>query len=257
MKIGLFIPCYVNQLYPEVGMATLKLLEQFGEVEYPTSQTCCGQPMANSGCEKDSIGAIKVFFEAFQKYDIVVGPSASCVLHLREHGVKLFPEAKEVIDKTYDLTEFLYDVVEVRSLESYFPYKVALHKSCHGLRGMRLGSCSEKVERLPNKQRQLLKMVDGIQLIFPSRRDECCGFGGTFSVTESDVSVRMGNDRIQDYMNNGAEYITSGDMSCLMHLEGLIHRQKLDIKIIHLSQILSSDIKKKTEQKAQKLTTHA
>ncbi|OHX63906.1 (Fe-S)-binding protein [Flammeovirga pacifica] len=241
MKIGLFIPCYINQLYPQVGISTFQLLQQYGEVEYPISQTCCGQPMANSGCENDSIGAIKVFKKAFEKYDIVIGPSASCVLHLREHGVNIFPSAKEVIDKTYDLTEFLFDIIKIKHINATFPHKVALHKSCHGLRGMRLESCSERVKRAPDKQKKLLKLVDKIKLVSPSRADECCGFGGTFSVTEKDVSVQMGNDRLADYIHNGAEYITSGDMSCLMHLEGLIKRQKLNIKVIHMAEILASN----------------
>ncbi|OHX64460.1 (Fe-S)-binding protein [Flammeovirga pacifica] len=241
MKIGLFIPCYVNQFYPEVGKATLQLLQKYGEVGYPSGQTCCGQPMANAGCEKDGVDALKVFYDNFKSYDYVVGPSASCVLHIREHGEKLYPNMKPILDKVFDLTEFLFDVVNEENLIGSFPHKVAIHKSCHGLRGMRLGQCSERVTCNPSKQDELIKQVQNVTLVQPQRADECCGFGGTFSVAQPDVSVRMGKDRINDYIQSGAEYITSGDMSCLMHLDGIIQRQKLPIKVIHLAEILASN----------------
>ncbi|GJM64757.1 (Fe-S)-binding protein [Persicobacter diffluens] len=240
MNIGLFIPCYVNQFYPEAGKATLEILKHYGEVHYPFGQTCCGQPMANAGCEKEGLGALKLFYKHFRDFDYIVGPSASCVLHIREHGAKLFPEAKDMLPKVYDLTEFLVDVVRENDLEAYFPHKVILHKSCHGLRGMRLGPCSERVMNQPSKQDSLLQQVKGIALMPPKRKDECCGFGGTFSVAEPEVSVRMGKDRLKDYIDSGAEYITSGDMSCLMHLEGIIQRNQLPIRVIHLAEILNS-----------------
>ncbi|NLR93643.1 (Fe-S)-binding protein [Flammeovirga agarivorans] len=240
MEIGLFIPCYINQFYPEVGKATLQLLQKYGNVTYPMSQTCCGQPMANSGCEKDGVEALKVFYKNFKDFDYVVGPSASCVLHVREHGATLYPEMSSLVPKVYDLTEFMYDVMKDDTLEASFGHQVAVHKSCHGLRGMRLGQCSERVTCDVSKQDKLLEQVDGLSLVKPSRADECCGFGGTFSVSQPDVSVRMGNDRLNDYINAGAEYITSGDMSCLMHLDGIIQRKQLPIKVIHLAEILAS-----------------
>ncbi|AZQ64959.1 (Fe-S)-binding protein [Flammeovirga pectinis] len=238
MEIGLFIPCYVNQFYPEVGKATLQLLQKYGNVSYPNGQTCCGQPMANAGCENEGIDALKVFYQNFKDFDYVVAPSASCILHIREHGGHLYPKISPLLPKILDLTEFLFDVVKEQNLAANFNGKVAIHKSCHGLRGMRLGQCSERVTCVPSKQDELLKQVDGVQLITPQRADECCGFGGTFSVAQPEVSVRMGADRIFDYINSGAQYITSGDMSCLMHLDGIIKREKLPIKVIHLAEIL-------------------
>ncbi|WP_044203210.1 (Fe-S)-binding protein [Flammeovirga sp. OC4] len=249
MEIGLFIPCYINQFYPEVAKATLKLLQKYGNVTYPLSQTCCGQPMANSGCEKDGVDALKVFYDNFKDFDYVVGPSASCVLHVREHGAHLYPTMAPMIDKVFDLTEFIYDVMKEKELQAEFPHKVAIHKSCHGLRGMRLGQCSERVTCDVSKQDVLVEQVTGVTLIQPKRADECCGFGGTFSVSEPDISVRMGTDRLKDYIESGAEYITSGDMSCLMHLDGIIQREKLPIKVIHLAEILASEINSTTTDK--------
>ncbi|KXX68214.1 MULTISPECIES: (Fe-S)-binding protein [Flammeovirga] len=249
MEIGLFIPCYINQFYPEVAKATLKLLQKYGNVTYPLSQTCCGQPMANSGCEKDGVEALKVFYDNFKDFDYVVGPSASCVLHVREHGAHLYPIMEPMIDKVFDLTEFIYDVMKEKELQAEFPHKVAIHKSCHGLRGMRLGQCSERVTCDVSKQDVLVKQVSGVTLIQPKRADECCGFGGTFSVSEPDISVRMGTDRLKDYIESGAEYITSGDMSCLMHLDGIIQREKLPIKVIHLAEILAAEVKSTTTDK--------
>lgn len=240
MEIGLFIPCYINQFYPNVAKATLALLQKYGNVTYPLSQTCCGQPMANSGCEKEGIGALKVFYENFKQFDYIVGPSASCVLHIREHGAHLYPEMASIIPKVLDLTEFLFDIIKEKQLEAEFTHNVVIHKSCHGLRGMRLGQCSERVSCDISKQDKLLEQVQGIQLITPKRADECCGFGGTFSVSEPDISVRMGHDRINDYISSGAAFITSGDMSCLMHLDGIIQREKLPIQVIHLAEILAS-----------------
>ncbi len=237
MKIGLFIPCYIDQFYPEVGIATLQLLEKQGlEVGYPLNQTCCGQPMANSGCEKDGVKALAIFEENFNSYDYIVGPSGSCVLHLK-HQFK--NQENTLSDKVYELCEFLTDVVQVAQIEANFPHKVGLHSSCHGLRGLGLAKPSELMKEPFDKPRSLLEKVKGIELIELSREDECCGFGGTFAVSEEAVSVRMGQDRIADHMNNGAEIITGADMSCLMHMEGLLRRQKSKVKVMHIAEILN------------------
>lgn len=237
MKIGLFIPCYIDQFYPQVGIATLTILERLGlDVEYPLDQTCCGQPMANAGYEKYSKGAGELFVKNFSPYDYIVSPSGSCVMHLKEHlGIE---DEHNIHHKTFELCEFLTDIIKVKSVEAYFPHKVGLHASCHGLRGLRLGKASELNIPDFNKPKSLLEKVKGIQLIELNRVDECCGFGGTFSVTEEAVSVRMGEDRIEDHLSHGAEVITGADMSCLMHLEGLIRRQKKNIKVMHIAEIL-------------------
>ncbi len=242
MKVALFIPCYVDQFYPQVGIATLELLEKQGvEVHFPTDQTCCGQPMANSGCEDQGQETAKLFVENFKDYDYIVGPTGSCVLHVREHFNKI-PQTeavKKVRAKTYELCEFLTDVLKVHSFDVSFPYKVGLHLSCHGQRGMRMAQSSELVGQDFSKMRSLLAMVKDIQLIDLDRKDECCGFGGTFAVAEEAVSVKMGKDRIADHKKNGAQVLTGGDMSCLMHMEGIIKRKKEDVKVMHIAEILN------------------
>ncbi|HEX5169013.1 MAG TPA: (Fe-S)-binding protein [Cyclobacteriaceae bacterium] len=237
MKIGLFIPCYIDQFYPRVGVATLRVLQQLGlEVGYPLNQTCCGQPMANAGYEKYGKDAGKLFVKNFSPYDYIVSPSGSCVMHVKEHlGLT---ETDPIHDKIFEFCEFLTDIVKVEKLDARFPYKVGLHASCHGLRGLRLAKASELNIQEFNKPKSLLKKVNGLQLIELSRRDECCGFGGTFAITEEAVSVRMGEDRIDDHLSHGAEVITGADMSCLMHLEGIIRRQKKNIKVMHIAEIL-------------------
>ncbi|WP_437223944.1 (Fe-S)-binding protein [Planctomicrobium sp. SH661] len=244
MRVGLFIPCYIDQFYPDVGMATVELLEKFGcEVDYPEAQTCCGQPMANSGCWNDAAPLARRFVEIFQPYDYIVCPSGSCVAMVTHHYETLLPEHDpaylNVKKKTFELTQFLVDVLRVEKLEISFPYRVGLHNSCHGLRDLRLGSSSERMEHFENKAVTLLSMVSDLKLVPLQRVDECCGFGGTFAVAEEAVSCMMGNDRIQDHEQAGAEVITAGDMSCLMHLEGLIRRQHKPLAVMHIAQILA------------------
>lgn len=241
--IGLFIPCYIDQFYPHVGIATLELLEKLElDVHYPIEQTCCGQPMANSGAEKKAITVYKNFVRNFQAYDYVVSPSGSCVYHVREHYdvLEQTPQVKKVRENTFELCEFLTDIVKVDDLGANFPKKVGLHQSCHGLRGLKLGTSSELVTQCNSKVLQLLEKVKGIEIINLEREDECCGFGGTFSVFEPDVSVKMGRMRVADHETNGAEVITATDMSCLMHLEGLIRRENKPIKVMHIAEILNS-----------------
>ncbi len=244
MKVALFIPCYVDQFYPGAAVATLELLEKLGcEVDYPLEQTCCGQPMANSGCENESLETAKLFIKNFKDYDYIVGPSGSCVLHVREHYHVLehSPEVVHVREKTFELCEFLTDILKVESLQATFPHKVGLHLSCHGQRGMRMAQSSEIVGPEFSKMRQLLQMVQGLELVELNRKDECCGFGGTFAVAEEAVSAKMGKDRVADHLQNGAEVITGGDMSCLMHMEGLIKRERQSLKIMHIAEILNGN----------------
>ena len=243
MKIGLFIPCYVDQFYPQVAIATLQLLEKLGlAVDYPLNQTCCGQPMANSGFEKYAKGCDSLFVQNFSEYDYIVAPSGSCVLHVKEHlQDDKFPEkAEQVKSKIYELCEFLTDIIKVKDLKASFPHKVGFHISCHGQRGLHLSQMSELVAEDFSKPGSLLKMVKDIELIQLNRKDECCGFGGTFCVSEEAVSVKMGKDRVQDHLLNGAEYITGGDVSCLMHMEGILKRQKSPVKVLHIAEILNA-----------------
>jgi L-lactate dehydrogenase complex protein LldE len=243
MTVGLFIPCYVNQFYPAAAKATLQLLLKLGvNVVYPEKQTCCGQPMANSGFEHLSQDCNRLFIENFSGFDYIVGPSASCVLHIKDHlhSVENETAATAIRGRVFELVEFLTDVLKVEKLDAYFPHKVGIHHSCHGLRGLHLAQMSE-LNALPfSKPAQLLSMVNGLEQIVLDRADECCGFGGTFCVAEEAVSVKMGKDRVRDHAKNGAEYITSSDLSCLMHLEGILHRNKSDIKVVHIAEILNA-----------------
>jgi L-lactate dehydrogenase complex protein LldE len=242
MKVGLFIPCYVDQFYPQVGIATLELLEKYGcEVVYPAGQTCCGQPMANSGFEHLTKGTNDLFIKNFQEFDYIVCPSGSCVLHIRDHlHTEKAGEATSIRGKIYELVEFLTDILKIENIDAKFQHKVGLHQSCHGQRGLKLSQMSELVAPPFSKPEHLLKMVQGIELVELDRKDECCGFGGTFCVAEEAVSVKMGKDRIADHLHHGAEYITGADMSCLMHLEGILQRQKSKTKVKHIAEILNS-----------------
>ncbi|MCS7468346.1 (Fe-S)-binding protein [Stieleria sp. ICT_E10.1] len=244
MTVALFVPCYIDQLYPDVAIATLEVLERLGvDVAYPDGQTCCGQPMANTGCETDTAPVARRLVDLFADFDAVVCPSGSCVSMVRNHYAAYFDaeDAKfqHVTSKTYELCEYLHDVVGVTHLDVKFPHRVSLHQSCHGLRELRLGQSSESMTPRENKVRKLLNLVDGIEWVEPDRPDDCCGFGGTFAVNEADVSAEMGRARIADHCDKGSEVLASADMSCLMHLQGLIRREKNPIQVMHVAQILS------------------
>ncbi len=245
MKTGLFIPCYVDALYPNVGVATYRLLTALGvDVDYPLNQTCCGQPMANAGFEQMAEGVARKMDELFAGYDYVVSPSASCAAFVKlnyPHLLKGRHEC-ETSEKITDIVEFLHDVLKVKSLPGRFPHVVSVHNSCHGVRELRLSSPSERNIPRYSKIKDLLALVDGITVMEPERPDECCGFGGMFSVEESDVSVRMGIDKIERHMATGAEYITGPDSSCLMHMQGIARRRDMPVKFIHVAEILSAGL---------------
>ena len=191
MKVALFIPCYIDQFYPQVGVATLEVLERLGcEVHFPPNQTCCGQPMANSGYQHLDGGCDNLIVKNFSGYDYIVGPSGSCILHIKHH---LHGEdeaaSKNIRDKVFEFTEFLTDILKVETLEARFPHKVGLHQSCHGQRGLHLSQMSELVAPPFSKPEKLLGMVKDLELLKPARVDECCGFGGTFCVFEEAVSA--------------------------------------------------------------------
>jgi L-lactate dehydrogenase complex protein LldE len=239
----LFVPCYVDQLYPRVAIATLQLLERLGvQVEVPRKQTCCGQPMANTGCNDEAAPLAEKFLRDFGGAEYVVAPSGSCVSMVRNHYGQFLagrPGFEELRSRTFELCEFLVDVLHVEKLPGRFPRTVGLHRSCHGLRELRLGSGSERSVPPFDKVKGLLASIDEIKLVEPSRTDECCGFGGTFAVTEQAVSGLMGRDRIADHEKAGAEIIAGFDMSCLMHLDGLIQRNKRPIRTMHVAEIFA------------------
>ena len=246
MRIGLFIPCYVNAIYPNVGVASYKLLTSLGlDVDYPLDQTCCGQPMANGGFEGKAAEVAKSFDEQFKDYDYIVGPSASCVSFVKENHPHILEEEGHVCQsagKIYDICEFLHDVVKPKSLKAKFSHKVSIHNSCHGVRELGLSAASELNVPYKNKMRDLLELVEGIEVVEPKHIDECCGFGGLFAIEEQAVSTKMGIDKVKDHMNTGATYITGPDSSCLMHMQGVIKREKMPIEIIHIVEILASGL---------------
>jgi len=235
MKLGLFIPCYINQYYPSVGIATYKLLKKLGyEVEYPNEQTCCGQPLANAGYERYTKDAVEHFNHVFDNYEIVVAPSASCVLFIKEQLEHFINKKRKILE----LSEFLISHGELKQLNNPFPKKVGILQSCHGLRGLNLGNPSELMENRRSNLIELLQHVEDLELVELNRPDDCCGFGGTFSIKEADLSVKMGQDRIDDFIKSGAEVVTSTDISCLMHLEGIIMKRKLQLEVKHFAEIL-------------------
>lgn len=243
MRIGLFIPCYIDQFYPQVGMATVEVLERQGvEIDFPTAQTCCGQPLANTGCLDEARPLAERFVRIFEKFEYVVCPSGSCVSMVRHHYDQFFPHDaafEQFSHRVYELCEFLTDVLHVESIAGKFPHRVGLHQSCHGLRELRSAKSSELVGEPFSKPRKLLESLEGIEFSTLTRPDECCGFGGTFAVAEEAVSCMMGRDRIFDHERAGTEVLTALDMSCLMHLEGLIRRDGKPMRVMHIAEILA------------------
>jgi L-lactate dehydrogenase complex protein LldE len=252
MNVGLFIPCYVDQFYPHVAVATLHLLEAVGcTVHYPLNQTCCGQPMANSGYAHLTGGCNENFIHNFAHYDYVVSPSGSCTLHIKQHlkGEKGSDEtaATAIRSRIYELTEFLTDVVKVTDLGALMPkrtasIRVGMHQSCHGQRGLHLSQMSELMAPPFSKPIQLLEQIEGIDLVKLDRPDECCGFGGTFCVTEEAVSAKMGKDRVADHLRQGVDYITGVDVSCLMHMEGILKRMHSPVRVKHIAELLTNTL---------------
>jgi len=244
VRVALMIPCYIDAFYPRVGIATLELLERLNvDVVYPADQTCCGQPMANSGCYNEAKATEEHFMLVFRGFDYIVTPSGSCTHHIRNKftAVSDSPERREISARIYDLVEFLHDVLQVREFPwASFEHKVALHTSCSAIRGLNMASMSERVNDPKfSKPRTLLQGVRGIEFADFERVDECCGFGGTFSVTEEAVAAKMGYDKIRFMANGGARYIVSSDMSCLMHLEGCAGRVKQEATFLHIAEILN------------------
>jgi len=244
MKIGLFVPCYVDALYPEVGVSTYRLLKSLNlDVEYPERQTCCGQPMGNAGFEHLAQPLAKKYDELFSRFDYVVAPSASCAAYVRcFHPNLMKGHTCDAAGKTMDVVEFLHDIIKVDHLKAKFPYKVSVHNSCHGVRELGLSSPSECNVPQYNKIIDLLQLVEGIEVVEPERPDECCGFGGMFAVEEQAVSRRMGIDKIKRHIATGAQYVTGPDSSCLMHMQGIAEKEQLPIHFIHVVQILAEGL---------------
>ena len=230
MRVALLVPCYVDQLAPRVAWASVALLERLGcSVEYDAEQACCGQPLWNAGDAAAGRQLAGRLLERFVGAEHVVAPSASCVATLR----RLSGTAH-----VRELCEFLVEALGVEALEGRYARRVGLHPSCHGLRELRLGTASEGARPGRDPARQLLGSLSGLELVAPTRPDECCGFGGSFAVSEAAVSEAMGRDRLSAHRGAGAEVLTATDVSCLLHLEGLGRRADSPLEFRHVAEIL-------------------
>jgi L-lactate dehydrogenase complex protein LldE len=247
MDVALFIPCYVDQLAPSVGIATAEVLERAGcRVDYDPDQTCCGQPFVTAGAWSEARRLARRHLDRFAGADAVVCPSASCVATVRrryaELGLAETPLAKQVCACTYELSEFLVRVLNQPDVGARFPHRVALLQSCHGLRELQLGHPSEGVgvpDPPPGPTEAVLSAVRDLELVLPDPPDECCGFGGLFSVQFPEISTRIGRSRLRALAETGAAYVTATDWSCLLHLEGLRRRTGFGPRTIHLAEILA------------------
>jgi L-lactate dehydrogenase complex protein LldE len=238
MRVALFATCLIDALFPDAGKATVKILERLGQrVEFPLEQTCCGQMHANSGYFEAAL--VERYVDTFEPYDAVVAPSASCVGAIRhQHAMianaanddALAQRATKTADKTYELSQFLTDVLHTDDVGAYFPHRVTYHPTCHSLRMLNLG----------DRPLRLLSNVKGIDLVELPRNDECCGFGGTFSIKNPDVSAAMLADKMEAVIETNAEVLCAGDRSCLMHIGGGLERIRAGVKTLHLAEILAS-----------------
>jgi L-lactate dehydrogenase complex protein LldE len=248
VRVALFVPCYVDQLAPDVAAATVRVLRRVGcEVSYDPDQTCCGQPLLTLGAATEATRVAQAHLARFarSRADAVVCPSGSCAATVRERfselGVGEDAAGRALRGITFELGEFLVRRLGVTDVGAAFPHRVALLASCHGLRDLGLGMPSEHVgaPRAPGTTESLLAAVRGLELVRPER-DECCGFGGAFSVKVPEVSVRMGRARVRALAATGAEFVVSTDTSCLLHLDGIRRRSGEGPRPIHLAEILAA-----------------
>ncbi|MCQ4083318.1 (Fe-S)-binding protein [Streptomyces sp. RB6PN25] len=243
MRVALFITCVNDALFPDAGRAVVGLLERLGvAVDFPPGQTCCGQMQYNTGYRHQAEPLAVRFASVFAGYDAVVTPSGSCAAMVREvyprigeraaaegRGDALAEQAARVVPKVYELSEFLVDVLGVEDVGAYFPHTVAYHPTCHSLRLLRVG----------DRPTRLLRAVKGLDLVELPGAEECCGFGGTFSVKNPAVSAAMGSDKVRAAVDSGAEVLCAADNSCLMHIGGTISRQGSGVRVMHLAEILA------------------
>lgn len=243
MRVALFVPCYVDQFAPSAAIAALRVLERLGlAVDVPFGAACCGQPVANAGFAPDGQAALARFSETFRSCDHVVVLSGSCAAHVRAHAAGAHAEGEGVARRTWEFCAFLHDVVgvaHVRSLAATFPARVALHIGCHARRALGVATPSELQLPAVDKARALLETVDGLSFAPQARPDECCGFGGSFSVTEGAVSSRMGQDRLADMRAGGATALVTTDLSCALHLRGLDRAAAGTMPMWHVAEVLA------------------
>ena len=240
MRVALQITCVNDAMFPDTGKAVVRLLRRLGvDVDFPGAQTCCGQPMVNTGYLDEAVPVVRTFVDAFAGYDAIVTPSGSCAGSARhQHSIvaersgdpALVAAVAETAPRTYELTEFLVDVLGVTDVGAYYPHRVTYHPTCHSLRMLRVG----------DRPTRLLAAVRGIDLVPLPRAEECCGFGGTFALKNAETSVAMGSDKASHVRATGAEVLVAGDSSCLMHVGGVLSRQQSGVRVLHLAEVLAS-----------------
>lgn len=239
MKVAVFMPCYVDQVVPNVGMATVRLLRRLGhEVIFPTEQTCCGQPAFNTGYWKEAaeLASRQTTLFLASDADAVVCPSGSCSAMQKvfyptlAKGASWEQDALHLAERTHELSQFLVNILGITDVGATFPGRAVLHKSCHSLRELQARS----------EVRQLLDKVRGLEMLALPNDEECCGFGGTFAIKEADISTAMGEIKVEQVVATGADWVISGDSSCLLHLGGLLQRRGLRPKTIHLAEVLAT-----------------
>lgn len=240
MDIQLFIPCYIDQLYPQTGFNTIKVLGKAGcKVHYNPNQTCCGQPAFNSGYWDEASSMAEKFLTDFHPEYPIVSPSGSCSSFVIHHYHKLLQEKPGFLKKhellknqIYELSDFLVNVLKTENLDAHFPHKVTFHDSCSALREY----------GIKNEPRLLLSRVKKLELIEMEECDTCCGFGGTFAVKNNAISSAMAEKKVENAIATGAEYIVSTEASCLMNINGYIAKHNLKVKGIHLADVLASGL---------------
>jgi L-lactate dehydrogenase complex protein LldE len=237
MKVQLFIPCFVDQLYPQTAFNMVKVLEKATcEVHYNTNQTCCGQPAFNAGFWDESRAICSKFLKDFEGADYIVAPSASCVGFVRNYYSKLFEnssqhnQVKDMSKRIYEFTEFLTDVLKIENFGAVLNAAATYHDSCAALR-----EC--KIKEGP---RRLLSHVKGLQITEMNDVETCCGFGGTFAVKFDDISIAMADQKVKNAAATGAELIISTDLSCLMHIDGYAKGKNMNVKTMHIADVLAS-----------------
>jgi L-lactate dehydrogenase complex protein LldE len=233
------VTCVNDAMFPETGRATLRLLRRLGvDIDFPQAQTCCGQPMVNTGYLAEAVPVVRNFVAAFAGYDAIVSPSGSCTgcarhqhaMVARRSGDPALLAAVRSSAPTYELSEFLVDVLGVTDVGAYFPHTVTYHPTCHSLRMLGVG----------DRPLRLLQAVRGLRLVDLPAAEECCGFGGTFAVKNADTSVAMGSDKARHVRDTGAEVLVAGDNSCLMQIGGLLSRQQAGVRVMHLAEVLAA-----------------
>jgi L-lactate dehydrogenase complex protein LldE len=237
VNVHVFIPCFVDQLYPTAGFNTIKVLEKAGcTVSYNPEQTCCGQPAFNAGYWGESREVCNKFINDFSGAEYIVMPSASCTGFIKNYYPKIYDNASNQKDikgfqeKVYELSDFLVNILNIDDLGAHFDGVATYHDSCAALR-----ECKIKSE-----PRKLLEKVKGLKLIDLKDNETCCGFGGTFAVKFEGISVAMGEQKVQHIVNTDADYLISTDLSCLMHIGGIMEKMALPIKSLHLADVLAS-----------------